>query len=53
MLGVAGRKPSEAFPWYFNVCRQSFGEKGKEASAFSPTGAGFQQPMKFAKLYMR
>ncbi len=53
MLGVAGNKPSENPPWYFNVCRQAFGEKGQEASAFSPTGAGFQQPLKFGKLYMR
>jgi len=53
MLGVAGNKPTENAPWYFNVCRQAFGEKGYEASVFSPTGAGFQQPLKFGKLYVR
>ena len=53
MLGVAGNKPTENSPWYFNVCRQVFGEKKQEFSAFSPTGAGFQVPLKFGKLYVR
>ena len=53
MIGVAGNKPIQSYPWYFNVCRQGFGEKGHEMSAFSPTGAGFQVPMMFAKLYVR
>ena len=54
MLCVAGNKPTASAPWYFNVCRQGFGEKGQEASAFSPTGSGrFHVPLKFAKLYVR
>ena len=53
LIGVAGNKPSETYPWYFNVCRQSVSEKGREASAFSPTGAGFQVPKKFGKLYVQ
>ena len=54
MLCVTGNKPSASAPWYFNVCRQGFGEKGHEASAFSPTGSGrFHVPLKFGKLYIR
>ena len=52
--GVSGRKPSETYPWHFNVCRQRMRPNGEEYSAFSPTGrSGFHHPMKFAKLYMR
>ncbi len=48
--GVAGRKPSNTYPWYFNICRQRLREKGKELSAFSSTGKpDFHVPMKFAR----
>jgi len=50
--GVAGNRPSEAFPWYFNVCRQRMHESGSEYSAFSPTGKGFHCPEAFAKMYV-
>jgi len=52
--GVAGRKPSETYPWYFNVCRQRMRPDHEEYSAFSPPGkSGFHHPMKFAKLYVK
>ena len=52
--GVAGNKPSEADPWYFNICRHAVSEKGDEFSAFSPAGKlSFHVPLKFGKLYMR
>lgn len=36
--GVAGRRPSPAYPWHPNVCRQRVRDAGKELAAFSPTG---------------
>ena len=52
--GVAGRKPGETYPWYFNVCRQRLRANGAEHSAFSPTGTtGFHELMKFGRLYVR
>ena len=48
--GLAGRKPSNAYPWYFNVCRQRVRGVHQDHWAFSPTGAGFQKPRKFAEL---
>ena len=53
MICVAGSKPSATKPWYFNVCRQRIQADKVENSAFSPTGAGFLVPLKFAKLYVR
>ena len=51
--GVAGSKPSETYPWYFNVYRHAVNEKGEEFSAFSPTGKkSFHVPLKFGKLYV-
>lgn len=51
---VTGRVPGKDFPWYFNVCRQRLREKGKELSAFSPTGtSGFHEPMRFGELEAR
>lgn len=48
--GVAGWKPTEAKPWYFNLCRKRVGGGG-ELSAFSPTGKkSFHELDKFAKL---
>jgi len=48
--GLAGRKPSNAYPWYFNVCRQRARNGQLEHWAFSPTGGGFQKPRKFAEM---
>ena len=50
MNGVAGRKPSNAYPWYFNICRQRVRGDERRHWAFSPTGGGFQKPRKFGKL---
>jgi hypothetical protein len=52
LQGVAGGRPTVAFPWYFNVCRQRVRADGSlELSAFSPTGQdGFHVPEKFARL---
>ena len=51
--GVDGRRPTETYPWYFNVCRQRVRPRSKEHTAFSPTGQpNFHMPMKFAKLYV-
>ncbi|MGE0606465.1 MAG: DUF4838 domain-containing protein [Pirellulales bacterium] len=52
--GVAGRQPSQSYPWYFNVCRQRMRPKEREYSAFSPTStASFHVVKKFGKLYVR
>jgi hypothetical protein len=52
--GVAGRLPSETYPWHFNVARQAIRDNGVEHSAFSPTGVpGFHVPKKFATLTAR
>jgi len=48
--GLAGRKPSNAYPWHFNVCRQRDRGGKRELWAFSPTGGGFQKPRKFAEM---
>jgi hypothetical protein len=48
---VAGRIPSDTYPWYFNVCRQRIRDNETERSAFSPTGTeGFHELLKFGKL---
>ena len=50
-VGIAGRKPSDTYPWFLNVCRQRARANGSELSAFSPTGQpGFHVPAKFARL---
>jgi hypothetical protein len=50
--GVEGCKPTEARPWYFNVCRQRVRADGSETSAFSPTGkTNFHELSRFARLY--
>jgi hypothetical protein len=33
---VSGNKPTETYPWFFNVCRQRIRDNGTELSAFSP-----------------
>jgi hypothetical protein len=51
---VVGRRPTEEFPWFFNVCRQRLRGTGEEYSAFSPTGKkSFHETLKFARLYVR
>ena len=48
---VAGQKPAAQTPWYFNVGRlRVLDFKKPERQAFSPTGAGWHLPEKFAKL---
>lgn len=52
--GVAGRKPTNTYPWYFNVCRQRVRPNETEASAYSPTGSNsFHIVKKFGKLHVR
>ena len=49
--GLSGRKPSNAYPWYFNVCRQRSRNGETGFWAFSPTGeSGFHHPHKFAEM---
>ena len=51
---VVGRRPSEALPWHFNICRKRTRPNGVETSAFSPTGTrAFHDVMKFTKLYVK
>ena len=38
--GIAGAKPVEGAPWYFNLCRQRTRGNESRYSAFSPTGRG-------------
>lgn len=53
LRGVSGKRPSETFPWYINICRQRLRSGGKELSALSPTGkADFHDVMKFAVLWV-
>ena len=47
---VAGSKPSEDNPWYFNVGRVRYRGKNKTAYTFSPTGGSYHVPEKFGKL---
>lgn len=52
--GLAGEKPTEDAPWYFNVCRQRKREVNPEMSGFSHTGkTSFHVPMKFGKLVVK
>lgn len=52
--GVAGRKPTGTYPWYFNVCRQRVRSGGTEFSSFSPTGnPTFLDPSKFGNMATR
>ena len=52
LRGVSGRKPTEMYPWFFNVCRQRVRDSGKELSAYSPTGkTSFHEVLKFGRLY--
>jgi len=50
--GMDGARPSEFYPWYFNVGRQRVRDATVERSAFSPTSADrFHVPEKFAHLW--
>ena len=49
--GISGRRPSDTYPWFLNVCRQRARPSGTERSAFSPTGEpGFHVPARFGML---
>ena len=52
--GIAGRKPTETYPWFINVCRQRVRGSEREHSAWSPTGESrTEEPVKFGKVYAR
>ena len=52
--GVSGRRPSETYPWFFNLCRQRTRTNATERSAFSPTGTdSFQDVLKFGELTVK
>ena len=54
LQGIAGRRPSETYPWFVNVCRQRVRGKDTELSAWSPTGRDrFNVPEKFGKVYAK
>jgi len=54
LLGVAGKPPSDAYPWFVNICRQRIRGKDVELSAWSPTGKPrFNVPEKFGKVYIK
>ena len=49
--GLAGFKPTESFPWFFNICRQRVRGDEQINTAFSPTNEfGFHNLSRFAKL---
>ena len=50
---VEGKKPTDTAPWFFNVCRERVRGKADENSAFSPTGGGFHDAMKFGVLIVK
>jgi hypothetical protein len=52
--GVSGKEPDEAYPWFFNVCRQRVRGSVMERSAFSPSGTdSFHIVTKFGKLIVK
>ena len=52
--GIAGRRPSATYPFYFNLCRQRVRGEQTERSAFSPTAEEtFHFPLKFGELIVR
>lgn len=52
--GIAGKRPSETYPWFINVCRQRIRPEVTELTAWSPTGKRrFNVPEKFGKVYAR
>jgi len=54
LLGIAGRVPTQTYPWYLNVCRQRVRRKHVQLSAWSPTaGERFNIPEKFGKVFIK
>ncbi|MFA7159982.1 MAG: DUF4838 domain-containing protein [Kiritimatiellia bacterium] len=54
MKSVEGRRPSNLYPWFINVCRQRVRSRETERSAWAPTGdKSFNVPVKFGELYVR
>jgi hypothetical protein len=54
LQGIAGRRPSETYPWFVNVCRQRVRGDETQLFAWSPTGTRrFNVPEKFGKVYAR
>lgn len=52
--GLAGKKPSATYPWYFNVCRQRIRSGGNDLTAYWPTGKpNFHDVSKFAQLLVK
>ena len=52
--GIAGKRPSETYPWFVNVCRQRIRGEDTELTAWSPTGKRrFNVPQKFGKVYAK
>ena len=52
--GIAGKQPSETYPWFVNVCRQRIRGKETELTAWSPTRTSrFNVPRKFGKVYAK
>jgi len=51
---IAGRRPSETYPWFVNVCRQRVRDEQTELTAWSPTGKSrFNVPKKFGKVHAK
>jgi hypothetical protein len=51
---VAGAKPTQAAPWFFNVGRlRMAGLEKPEQQAFSPTGGSWHIPTKFGRLEIK
>mgnify|MGYP000990791542 CR=1 FL=1 len=54
LVGVDGRMPGMAYPWYFNVFRQRVRNGVIQRQAFSPTGTNsLEVPRGFAELWMK
>ena len=52
--GIAGRRPTETYPWFLNVCRFRVRGTAVEKSAWSPTTTGkFDEVLKFGKVYAK
>lgn len=51
--GMAGRKPSETYPWFINIGRQRIRDGIRELSVLSPTADGFHDVQNFAQLISR
>lgn len=48
---IIGPTPSDAQPWFFNICRQRIRDEGNQMTAFSPTGKkNFHNILTFGKL---